>query len=117
MRFKGSISIDVNQSQFLSVEFKDEIRIDIKDESILDLLGNDDKDKKLNFRSIFNDVREFAKYLTDKSLTAIISIKGKNVIILGKKARPSLSKIITKSDNIEFKNISHLGRFSLRVLG
>ncbi len=116
LNLSGSISIDINNSPFLLIVFKDEIRIDIRDESIFNLLDSQHKDKKINFWHIFGDIREFAKLLSDKNITIIFSIKGKDVVILGKNASPSLSTIISKSKNIEIKNVLKLAKITFDAL-
>jgi hypothetical protein len=48
---------------------------------------------------------EFAQKLTDNGITFSLLRKGKEAIILGKEARPSLSRIITKSNDIQVNSI------------
>lgn len=115
LKLRGNISIDINQSPFLLLTFKDDIRIDIQDTSILDLI-NDDKEEKFNFFKLFGNIREFAKSLKHQDKTIIISVKGKDVVILGKNAHPSLSKIVSKSDDIEIKSIFGLAKISFEIL-
>jgi hypothetical protein len=48
---------------------------------------------------------EFAQKLTDNGITFSLLRKGKEAITLGEEARPSLSRIITKSDDIQLNSI------------
>jgi hypothetical protein len=48
---------------------------------------------------------EFAQKLTDNGITFSLLRKGKEAITLGEGARPSLSRIITKSDDIQLNNV------------
>ena len=48
---------------------------------------------------------EFAQKLTDNGITFSLSRKGKEAITLGKEARPLLSRIITKSNDIQVNSI------------
>ena len=48
---------------------------------------------------------EFAQKLTDNGITFSLLRKGKEAITLGKEARPSLSRIITKSNDIQVNSI------------
>ena len=48
---------------------------------------------------------EFAQKLTDNGITFSLLRKGKEAITLGEEARPSLSRIITKSDDIQVNSI------------
>lgn len=48
---------------------------------------------------------EFAQKLTNNGITFSLLRKGKEVITLGEEARPSLSRIITKSNDIQVNSI------------
>ena len=48
---------------------------------------------------------EFAQKLTDNGITFSLLRKGKEAITLGEGARPSLSRIITKSDDIQLNSV------------
>ena len=48
---------------------------------------------------------EFAQKLTDNGITFSLLRKGKEAITLGERARPSLSRIITKSDDIQLNSV------------
>ena len=49
--------------------------------------------------------REFAKKLTDNNMTISFLRRGKEAITLGKDAKPRLSKIITRSDDVQINSI------------
>ena len=58
--------------------------------------------------SIFDKLRtatEFAQKLTDNGITFSVLRKGKEAVTLGERARPSFSKIITKSDDIQVNSL------------
>ncbi|MGH9977068.1 MAG: hypothetical protein ACRD8Z_14710 [Nitrososphaeraceae archaeon] len=58
--------------------------------------------------SLFDKLRtatEFAQKLTDNGITFSLLRKGKEAITLGEEARPSLSRIITKSNDIQVNSI------------
>ena len=113
MNIRGNIRIDFNESPLLSLEFKEDIIIDIKDTSIFDLI---ETDSKLSFMDLIHDARDFAKVLKDNHLTAIVNIKGKETLILGEKAKPSISQIISKSKDIQIKNVIEAAKFSKEVM-
>jgi hypothetical protein len=57
---------------------------------------------------IFDKLRtatEFAQKLTDNGITFSLLRKGKEAITLGEGARPSLSRMITKSDDIQLNSV------------
>ena len=113
MNIRGNIQIDFNESPLLSLEFKEDIIIDIKDTSIFDLI---ETDSKLSFMDLIHDARDVAKLLKDNHLTAIVNIKGKETLILGEKAKPSISQIISKSKDIQIKNVIEAAKFSKEVM-
>jgi hypothetical protein len=47
---------------------------------------------------------EFARKLSDNEVTLSFLRKGKEALLLGKGARPTLSKIVTRSDDIQLKS-------------
>jgi hypothetical protein len=47
---------------------------------------------------------EFAHKLSDNGVTLTILRKGKEAVLLGKDARPTLSKMVTGSDDIQLKS-------------
>jgi hypothetical protein len=49
--------------------------------------------------------KEFSHQLTDNGLTLSFLRKGKEAITLGKKAHPTLSKLITRSDDIQVDSV------------
>lgn len=49
--------------------------------------------------------KEFGRKLTDNGLTLSILRKGKEAITLGNKAKPKLSKLITRSNDIQIDSI------------
>jgi hypothetical protein len=113
LNIRGNIRIDFNESPLLSLEFKEDIIIDVKDTSIFDLI---ETDSKLSFMDLIHDARDVAKLLKDNHLTAIVNIKGKETLILGEKAKPSISQIISKSKDIQIKNVIEAAKISKEVM-
>lgn len=117
MNLRGKILIDSNETPLLSIDFKEDIMIDVKDTSIFDLIETDnDTESKLSFWDIIKDARDFAEELKNKGLTVYLNIKGKETLIIGKKAKPSISQILSKSKNIEIKNIIETAKMSKEIL-
>ena len=59
--------------------------------------------------SIFDQlkiVKDFAVRLSDNNITIALYRKGKEAIILGKDANPSLSKLISGSDDLQIKSVT-----------
>jgi hypothetical protein len=49
--------------------------------------------------------KEFAQKLTDNGLTVSFLRRGKEAISLGKEAKPSISKLVTRSDDIQIDSV------------
>jgi hypothetical protein len=52
--------------------------------------------------------KEFAQKLTDNGLTMSFLRKGKDAISLGKDAKPTLSRLITRSDDIQIDSVKEI---------
>ena len=48
--------------------------------------------------------KKFAHYLTINDVTLSISRKGEEAITIGKEAKPTLSKLLTRSDDVQIKS-------------
>jgi len=99
-----NISIDFNEKSLLLIDFKEEkgIEIDVKDTSVFDMIEIEhDTNNKSNFWDVLHDSMDFAETLKEKKLTIVLSVKGKETIIIGENAKPSISQILSKSKNIQ----------------
>ena len=65
--------------------------------------------------SKLSDAREFAKNLKENHLTLHIAHNGKVVMKLGKKAKPKLSRLITKSSAVEITGLRELRKLDKRL--
>jgi hypothetical protein len=70
-----------------------------------------DKDEKLLLFS-----KKFAQYLTDNDVTLSFSRKGKEAITIGKEAKPTLSRLLTKSDDVQIKSPKEAAKLTDDVL-
>ena len=114
---RGKISVDNNETPLLSIDFKEDIIVDVKDTSIFELIETDNKtESKLSFWDIIKDARDFAEELKNKKLTIILNIKGKETLIIGEKAKPSISQILSKSKNIEIKSVVEAAKMSKEII-
>jgi hypothetical protein len=58
-----------------------------------------DKDEK-----VLSFSKKFGQYLTDNDVTLSFSRKVKEAITIGKEAKPTLSKLLTKGDDVQIKS-------------
>ena len=54
--------------------------------------------------------KEFAQKLTDNDMTLVLLRKGKEAIILGKEAHPTISKIVSRSDDMQIKSVREVSK-------
>jgi hypothetical protein len=115
----GNVLVDFNETPLLSLDFKENtIIIDIQDTSFFDLIEIDSntKNNKSSFWDMIHNARDFAEEVNNKKLTIILSVKGKETIIIGEKAKPSISQILSKSKHIEIKNVLETAKLSKEIL-
>lgn len=68
---------------------------------------NNDSHAKLSLRKKISEAKDFA-YLRNNDLTISMRYEDKEIIILGRKAKPKLSKLIIGSNDIQIKNLRQL---------
>ena len=109
----GSIKLEVANQPAMKIEINtndDQVDGDDNNRTVvrLDLLEPTFFSVPDDQTGLFDKLRtaaEFAQKLTDNGITFSLSRKGKEAITLGEEARPSLSRIITKSNDIQVNSI------------
>ena len=102
----GQIKIETNEKLAAQVEVeKDKINVDLLEPMLFRT-----PDDETGLFDKLNTAKEFAQRLTDNGMTLSFLRRGKKALILGKDAKPSLSKIITRSDNIQIDSIKESGK-------
>jgi hypothetical protein len=89
-------TIDKIKDSFKSVK---EIADILTDEDI-DLLGK------------LDDMRDFAGKLTENNMTMVLLRKGKEAIVMGKDAKPSVSRIVSGSDDVQLKSVKEVSKLA-----
>ena len=97
------------------------IKIDIKDQSTVQINLNNNSivvdllqpeffrvSEELGLFDKLKTAKEFSQKLTDNGLTMSFLRKGKEAISLGKDAKPTLSRLLTRSDDIQIDSIKEL---------
>ena len=99
MEGQPALNIDVDKE-------KEKINIDFIHPTIIQLSETESEiENKLGLFDKLKTAKEFAQKLTDNGLTLSFLRKGKEAIILGKEAHPTLSKVITRSDDIQIDSV------------
>jgi UTP:GlnB (protein PII) uridylyltransferase len=68
------------------------------------------KKSEKDFINILDIPKEFTQKLTDNNMTIVLYRKGKEAIILGKEAKPSISKLISRSDDMQIKSVREIAK-------
>jgi hypothetical protein len=97
----GMITIDAENQPAAEIDIsKDKITIDLLKPEFFRASGDE--------TGLFDKLhtsKEFGHKLTNNGLTLSIHRKGKEAITLGNKAKPKLSKLITRSNDIQIDSI------------
>ena len=105
----GKINIEMEGQPALNIDVdkeKEKINIDFIHPTIIQLSETESEiENKLGLIDKLKTAKEFAQKLTDNGLTLSFLRKGKEAIILGKEAHPTLSKVITRSDDIQIDSV------------
>ena len=68
------------------------------------------KNSEKDILDILDIPKEFIQKLTDNNMTIVLSRKGKEAIILGKEAKPTLSKLISRIDDMQIKSVREIAK-------
>ena len=101
----GKMEIRTNNTESLVVKMHDgTINLDFSDPSSF----KTDSKKRIGIMDSVQEMKILGKALADKDITLLISRKNKPVLKVGKTAKPSLSRIATRSKEIQILNLREL---------
>ena len=103
----GAIDIDMERQSALRIEIdkkEERISVDFIHPTVIQIAELENEDRSGLFDKL-QTAKEFSHQLTDNGLTLSFLRKGKEAITLGKKAHPTLSKLITRSDDIQVDSV------------
>ena len=112
------INIDFLEPELFSFDIKPEDSVEenpsffhkLKNAFDLTKIITDKDDMILSFS------KKFAHYLTINDVTLSISRKGEEAITIGKEAKPTLSKLLTRSDDVQIKSTMEAAKLTDDVL-
>ena len=110
------IDIDILQPELFKLfeAIEDDDQTDEKREGRMDKLkdklntAKEAVEEEKDFIDILDIPKEFTQKLTDNNMTIVLSRKGKEAIILGKEAKPTLSKLISRFDEMQIKSVREI---------
>ena len=103
----GAIDVNMEGKDALRFEVakgQERINIDFIHPDVLQLAESETEDRIGLFDKL-KTAREFSHTLTNNGLTLSFLRKGKEAITLGKGAHPTLSRLITRSDDIQIDSV------------
>ncbi|HEY7573512.1 MAG TPA: hypothetical protein VH796_19295 [Nitrososphaeraceae archaeon] len=110
----GKIKVDVASQHTFEIDAENN-KIILNLLSLREFAFIDSKKRKANdlisLREKISEAKDFAKSIRNNGLTISIHYKSKEIIILGKEAKPKISRIFTGSNDMQIKNIRLLKKF------
>ena len=110
----GSVNISFNKSPALSISLgSNKIRLDVHDPSIFENIRLEKGDSGSGFSGLFEKLKtaqKFAEILNNTGLSLIVSRKGKEAFTIGRDATPTVSSILTGSDDIHIDSVAQTAK-------
>ena len=112
-RVQGKITIDVQDKQVLSVYLEgNRIVLDVSDASIF---GTAESDTSIGLFDGLKTAKKIGETLNSKGITLSILRKGKKALSLGRDAKPTLSTLVTGTDDIQVDSIRQVTKLGKDV--
>ena len=113
---KGTLNIIVKDNPAITISLgSNKIALDIRDPSIFGNL-NLEKGSSDSFFEKLRTLGKLGELLNNNGLTLMVSRKGKEAFTLGRDATPTVSSMITGSDDIHIDSISQITKLGNDVL-
>lgn len=111
----GTIKVDVGNETAVQIDVekdKNKINVDL----IRPKLFRTPEDETGLFDKL-KTAKEFAQVLSDNGVTISFLRQGKQAISLGKEARPKLSRMVTRSDDIQINSVKESAKLGRDMKG
>lgn len=108
---KGTINVLVEDNPAVTLSLTSStIVLDIHDSSIFGNLNNEKEGPSGSFFENLKTLRKIGEFLNSNGLTLIVSRKGKEAFTLGRDATPTVSSMITGSDDIHVDSLTQVSK-------
>jgi hypothetical protein len=102
-RVQGKISIDIQDERVLSISLDgNRVLLDVSDAYIF---GTAESDSNLGLFEGLKTAKKLGETLDSKGITLSILRKGKKALSLGRDAKPTLSTLVTGTDDIQVDSV------------
>ncbi len=113
-RSSGQLNILIKNNPALSITLGSNIQLNIHDAAIFDGVGNDKSD--LRFLDRLRTARKFGEILNNNGLSISVLRKGKKVLTIGRDATPTISSILTGSDDIQIDSVTQAAKLGKDII-
>ena len=112
-RVQGKISIDIQDKLVLSVSLEgNRVLLDVSDASIF---GTAESNSSVGLFDGLKTAKKLGETLNSKGITLSILRKGKKALSLGRDAKPTLSTLVTGTDDIQVDSIRQAAKLGKDV--
>ena len=110
---QGKITIDVQDKQVLSVSLElNRVVLDVSDASVF---GTVESDSSIGLFDGLKTAKKLGEILNSKGITLSILRKGKKALSLGRDAKPTLSTLVTRTDDIQVDSVRQVTKLGKDV--
>ena len=110
---QGKITIDVQDKHVLSVSLEgNRVVLDMSDASIF---GTTESDSSIGLFDGLKTAKKLGETLNSKGITLSILRKGKKALSLGRDAKPTLSTLVTRTDDIQVDSVRQVTKLGKDV--
>jgi len=110
----GKLNILIKNQAALSITLGSNIQLNIHDPAIFEGIGNDKGDESLFDR--LRTARKLGEILNNNGLSISVLRKGKKAFTIGRDATPTLSSILTGSDDIQIDSITQAAKLGKDII-
>jgi hypothetical protein len=110
---QGKITIDVQDKQVLSICLEgNRVVLDVSDASIF---GTAESNSSIGLFDGLKKAKKIGETLNSNGITISILRKGKKALSLGRDAKPTLSTLLTRTDNIQVDSVRQVTKLGKDV--
>jgi hypothetical protein len=110
----GQLNILIKDSPALSITLGSNIELNIHDASIFAGVGNDKNDLSLFDR--LKTAQKLGDILNNNGLSISVLRKGKKAFTIGRDATPTISSILTGSDDIQIDSVTQAAKLGKDII-
>ena len=108
---RGKVNIHIDDKPALSLDFNgDNVNLDIQDASIFEITEVNGSGSDIGLLDKLKTAKTVAQIFDDNDITFKVLRKGKKAFTVGKNAHPTLSRILSGSDDIQINSVKQAAK-------